>query len=79
VPIDVAAYPVGAKTAFSPATYTALQHAGYRAAFSYYGGLNAPGATDPYDIRRMRMDAATSLPLFRLRTAFAAASGHALT
>ncbi len=51
-PVNVMAYPVGLKSSFSGATKAALKRAGYRAAFSYYGGLNVPGETEAFDIRR---------------------------
>ena len=64
------AYPVGQRGHFNADTRRALQELGYRAGFSHYGGWNRT-ITDPYDIRRVRMDisvdsellqAAVSLP-----------------
>ena len=46
------ACPVGARTSFSDDTIAALKRAGYRAAFSFYGGFNLPSKLDPFDIRR---------------------------
>jgi peptidoglycan/xylan/chitin deacetylase (PgdA/CDA1 family) len=50
--IDIMAYPVGARDCFTGDTVAALKRAGYRAAFSYYGGVNRAGRTDLFDIQR---------------------------
>jgi peptidoglycan/xylan/chitin deacetylase (PgdA/CDA1 family) len=50
---DVLAYPVGARTSFSDTTQNLARQAGYRAAFSFYGGTNLPGKTNPYDVSRI--------------------------
>jgi peptidoglycan/xylan/chitin deacetylase (PgdA/CDA1 family) len=50
---DVLAYPVGARTSFTDATQNLARQAGYRAAFSFYGGTNLPGKTNPYDVSRI--------------------------
>jgi len=72
VPANVLAYPVGKKTTFTQETQQVLHQLGYRAAFSYYGGINLPGATMPFDIRRNSVDA--GLPMSRLRMQLALAS-----
>jgi len=51
--IDALAYPIGGKTSFSEQTQELAKEAGYRAAFSFYGGTNLPGMTRPYDIKRV--------------------------
>jgi len=53
VAADVLAYPVGGRTSFTDQTQTLAREAGYRAAFSYYGGTNLPGKTSPYDVSRI--------------------------
>jgi peptidoglycan/xylan/chitin deacetylase (PgdA/CDA1 family) len=53
VPIDVLAYPVGGRTSFNECTRKAVEEAGYRAAFSFYGGINLPGKTTPYNVNRV--------------------------
>ena len=68
----VLAYPVGKRTTFTPQTQEVLQELGYSAAFSYYGGINLPGRTLPFDIRRNSIDA--GLPLDRLRLQLALGS-----
>jgi peptidoglycan/xylan/chitin deacetylase (PgdA/CDA1 family) len=56
------AYPVGQRGHFNADTRRALQELGYRAGFSHYGGWNR-AITDPYDIRRVRMDATVDTEL----------------
>jgi peptidoglycan/xylan/chitin deacetylase (PgdA/CDA1 family) len=53
VEIDTITYPVGLTDSFSKITQQLARETGYRAAFSYYGGINLPGATQPYDIQRI--------------------------
>jgi peptidoglycan/xylan/chitin deacetylase (PgdA/CDA1 family) len=53
---DVLAYPVGARTSFTTQTQNAARDAGYRAAFSFYGGINTRGKTSPYDVNRISVD-----------------------
>jgi peptidoglycan/xylan/chitin deacetylase (PgdA/CDA1 family) len=73
---DVLAYPVGARSSFTAETVRALKNAGYRAAFSYYGGVNGPGSTNVFDIRRIPVESDLTQPLFRLRLALASSTGH---
>jgi peptidoglycan/xylan/chitin deacetylase (PgdA/CDA1 family) len=54
--IDTLAYPVGAPHTFSEDTIAALRQARYRAAFSFYGGLNRPGTLKAFDICRCGID-----------------------
>jgi peptidoglycan/xylan/chitin deacetylase (PgdA/CDA1 family) len=56
------AYPVGQRGHFNSDTRRALQELGYRVAFSHYGGWNR-AITDPYDIRRVRMDTSVDTEL----------------
>ncbi len=50
--VDALAYPVGDRNCFDARTKEAARAAGYRAAFSYYGGVNRPGSLDAFDVRR---------------------------
>jgi peptidoglycan/xylan/chitin deacetylase (PgdA/CDA1 family) len=71
VPVRTLAYPFGLQETISPAVFKAAEVAGYDAAFSFYGGVNLPGAIERYNLRRQPVcpaDAST----FRLRTALAA-------
>ncbi len=65
--IDILAYPVGLKHCFSSDTVRVLEQAGYRAAFSFYGGWNRTGEIRPFDIRRYGV-ANPSFARFRLQT-----------
>jgi len=75
ITVDAFSYPVGLRESFSPATWAALRKANYRVAFSFYGGINLPEETDPYDVRRV--DPATSpAARFRLQAALARCAGY---
>jgi peptidoglycan/xylan/chitin deacetylase (PgdA/CDA1 family) len=74
VPIDVLAYPVGSRHTFSEETVKALKTAGYRAAYSHYGGENRVDQIDAFDIRREPVSG-VSHSRFRLQTALRATMG----
>ena len=46
-PVTTLAYPTGSLDTFTDQTFDALRRAGYRAAFSFYGGVNFPRADQP--------------------------------
>jgi peptidoglycan/xylan/chitin deacetylase (PgdA/CDA1 family) len=69
--IDTLAYPVGQPYTFNNDTLTAVQRAGYRAAFSFYGGANMRDNLNWLDVRRDDMHSPDS-ELFRLQTTLAA-------
>jgi peptidoglycan/xylan/chitin deacetylase (PgdA/CDA1 family) len=76
--VSTFSYPVGARSSFSEVTFRALQECGYRAAFSFYGGINLPGRTQRFDIRRIAADwGEPSLTRFRLAAA-GITGGHLL-
>lgn len=76
VEADTIAYPVGARTSFTDETKTLTRQAGYRAGFSFYGGINEAGQPiDRYDVRRVGVDA-QSLERFRVQTMLAAMAGR---
>ncbi len=52
VEIDALAYPVGKRNSFTDETQRIAREVGYRAAFSFHGGTNLPGRTQPYNISR---------------------------
>lgn len=54
--VDTIAYPVGQQSSFSQVTQDAAQQAGYRGAFSFYGGVNLPARTNRFDILRCGVD-----------------------
>lgn len=72
------AYPVGKLHTFSAATIDALRRAGYHAAFSFYGGINRPGRTQPYDILRMAVEYEDSIDQLRLRVYANLAAAHSV-
>jgi peptidoglycan/xylan/chitin deacetylase (PgdA/CDA1 family) len=53
IEVDILAYPVGARTSFTKETQKAAHDAGYRAAFSFYGGTNIQGKISPYGVTRI--------------------------
>ncbi len=65
---DLLAYPVGGPGAFTEATKRIAQAAGYRAAFTYFGGLNRTGHIDPFAVGRSGVSHAESFTQFRLKT-----------
>ena len=71
---DVLAYPVGRKVSFTGQTQMLVRNAGYRAAFSSYGGINMQGKTSPYDVKRTKM-VSQSWSRFGVRTAVCRSTG----
>lgn len=74
VEADTLAYPVGSKTSFTDETQILAREAGYRAAFSFYGGTNLPGKTSLYDISRIGIEG-QSTTRFRVQTAICRLTG----
>jgi peptidoglycan/xylan/chitin deacetylase (PgdA/CDA1 family) len=72
---DVLAYPVGAHTSISNQTQQSAREAGYRAAFSSYGGTNLAAATHPYDIKRVGVCRQSSTR-FRVRSGICRITGR---
>ncbi|MDX2158254.1 MAG: polysaccharide deacetylase family protein [Hyphomicrobiaceae bacterium] len=70
------AYPVGSPAAFSAATRRAAERAGCTAAFSFYGGINRPGAIDRFDVRRVAFQSFAHLPRNRMSVATLARDGR---
>ncbi len=68
------AYPVGKPTSFSPDTMRCAKEAGYRCAFTNYGGVNLPDRIDPFDVKRIGMSFGEDTAQMRLRLALTAAS-----
>lgn len=64
---DTIAYPVGVRTSFTGQTQKLAREAGYRAAFSFYGGTNLRGITNPYDVNRVAIGG-QSWSRFRVQT-----------
>jgi peptidoglycan/xylan/chitin deacetylase (PgdA/CDA1 family) len=68
------AYPVGKPTSFSRDTMRCAREAGYRCAFTNYGGVNLPDRIDPFDVKRIGMSFGEDTSQMRLRLALTAAS-----
>jgi peptidoglycan/xylan/chitin deacetylase (PgdA/CDA1 family) len=76
--VDTIAYPVGSPRAFSEATKRLARDVGFRVGFSQYGGINRPGRTDPFDVRRIAVDRSNTFPLFRTRAILHNLAGRSL-
>jgi peptidoglycan/xylan/chitin deacetylase (PgdA/CDA1 family) len=72
--VDVLAYPVGGRTSFTEQTQNAAREAGYRAAFSFYGGTNLSGSISPYDVNRIGIGG-QSWSRFRVQTSICRSTG----
>jgi len=71
---EALAYPVGTQSSISDRTRQSAREAGYRAAFSFYGGTNLPGVTQPYDIKRVGVGY-QSCTRFRVQSAMCRITG----
>ena len=74
-PILSVSYPVGGRDKFTAATKRLSKELGYTVGFSFYGGINRPGLTDPLDIKRMGIDITDAHCLSRARMVFTTAFG----
>jgi peptidoglycan/xylan/chitin deacetylase (PgdA/CDA1 family) len=74
VDVDALAYPVGHRDSFSGETKRHAQEAGYRGAFSHYGGTNLRGTASAFDIKRKKV-VRQSMSRFRVQTAVCRATG----
>ncbi len=64
---DVLAYPVGNAESFSATTMECAKDAGYRSAFSNYGGGNLPNAIHAFDVKRIGMGTEETARRLRFR------------
>ncbi len=69
------AYPVGTESSFLDRTRQAAQDAGYRLAFSAYGGTNARATTSRYDVKRVNIGG-QSRQRFKVQTAICRLTGN---
>lgn len=72
--VDTLAYPVGQRTSFTQESQRLARECGYRAAFSFYGGISRAGRVNPYDISRVGVDG-VSRDRLRTQTSVCAATG----
>jgi len=54
--VEVIAYPVGGRDAFSPEVQSAVRDAGYRLGVSYVPGTERPPQWDPFALRRIHVE-----------------------
>lgn len=71
-PVHSLSYPIGLRACFSAATQRSAERAGYRIAFSFYGGFNAPGAIQRFDVLRQGVVFGRSLGRYQLQGTLAA-------
>jgi peptidoglycan/xylan/chitin deacetylase (PgdA/CDA1 family) len=69
---DCLAYPVGNPLSFSSTTTSCVKDAGYRSAFSNYGGLNLPEQMQCFDVKRIGMGFDESAAHLRARLSLSA-------
>jgi peptidoglycan/xylan/chitin deacetylase (PgdA/CDA1 family) len=67
--VDFLAFPDGKRESFNSETMREAQEAGFRAAFSFYGGTNLAGSIRPFDIRRSSIPRTTSSVRLRIECA----------
>jgi peptidoglycan/xylan/chitin deacetylase (PgdA/CDA1 family) len=72
---DVLAYPVGSRISFSEETKRIAGELGYSAAFSHYRGINLPGVTDAFDVKRNKVFSQT-LARFDAQSAMCRVTGN---
>jgi peptidoglycan/xylan/chitin deacetylase (PgdA/CDA1 family) len=77
-PVETIAYPVGTRESFSELTKSLAREVGYQIGFSYYGGINRPGRTDPFNIRRIPVDWRDTFRVFRARAVFCNLASYSL-
>lgn len=72
---DALAYPLGRSDSFSDQTQRLAREAGYRAAFSFFGGTNMPGGRSLYDVKRVGVGD-QSWSRFRVQAAICRVTGN---
>lgn len=77
-PVLSVSYPVGGRDAFTATTKRLCGELGYKVGFSFYGGINRPGRTDPLDVKRIGIDSTDSSSLTRARMILTAAFGRSV-
>jgi peptidoglycan/xylan/chitin deacetylase (PgdA/CDA1 family) len=73
--ITALAYPFGVTDAFTATTQRLAREADYRLAFAFQGGVNRPGAINPFAIQRVNIGLSDTTDLFRARAVLATALG----
>jgi peptidoglycan/xylan/chitin deacetylase (PgdA/CDA1 family) len=73
--IQTIAYPNGSPETFNLATYEAAREAGYRLAFSFYGGFNRLDNIERFNVRRLPVGHEAAFSLFQLQVTVGLLSG----
>ena len=74
-PVTAISYPVGGPDKFTATTQKLCRELGYTLGFSFYGGINRPGQTEPLDIKRIGIDITDAAWVSRSRIVFTTAFG----
>ena len=74
-PAQSISYPVGEVDKFTETTKRLCRELGYKAGFSFYGGINRSGQTDPLDIKRIGTEIIDTSALIRTRIVLTTAFG----
>ena len=77
-PIRSVSYPVGGRTRFTETTKKLCQELGYKMGFAFYGGINRPGQTDSFEIKRMGVDITDASCLLRARIVLTSVVGRSI-
>ena len=75
IPCESIAYPYGLTSSFTATTMELAGTAGYRIGFSFFGGVNRRGATNPLNVYRQAVGGGPKLARFRMRVLAAAITG----
>ena len=76
--VEAMAYPYGWPGAFNASTKALAARAGYRVGFTAIEGINRPGSTDPFAVRRLNVGSGDSPTLLRARSALHATLGRSV-
>jgi hypothetical protein len=76
IPCESIAYPYGMASSFTARTMELAGAAGYRIAFSFFGGVNRRGTTNPKNVYRQAVMGGPRLSRFRMRVLAAAITGQ---
>ncbi len=76
--VEAIAYPYGWPGAFNASTMALAARAGYRVGFAAIEGINRPGSTDPFAVRRLNVGSGDSPTLLRARSALHATLGRSV-
>jgi peptidoglycan/xylan/chitin deacetylase (PgdA/CDA1 family) len=76
--VHALAYPYGWPGTFSAITKKAARESGYLVAFCSHPGVNRPGTIDRFEVNRLGVGSADSVPILRARAALFSALGRSV-